>query len=150
VRGGREPGQVSYLHCPRCAHAFNLATQPACPGCGTRPGAPADAAEDVIAAWEQLARAISRATPEQLASAEARLGSSGGLVRAARPALVPQVIVRSRLAEGAVEDASIKPAPAPGRTALLATVAIALLTRLARRPLRQRARALLDAWPGRA
>jgi hypothetical protein len=102
---------VSYLHCPRCQHAYNIAVQSACPSCVTDP------TDDVVAAADQLARAIERATPAQLAAAEARLdqkrlgdgGSRGGSILRALRAAVPV------------------PSPHP---AILATVALALITRL--------------------
>ncbi|MBA3398264.1 MAG: hypothetical protein H0T89_36900 [Deltaproteobacteria bacterium] len=66
---------MSYLHCPTCACAYNVAREPACPRCGIRAGTPADPTDDVITAVEQLARAMARATPSQIASAEATLAA---------------------------------------------------------------------------
>ena len=56
---------MSYLHCPRCNRAFDLARQPACARC-VRP------ADEVAAAVQRLARA----TPAELAAAAASLGSA--------------------------------------------------------------------------
>ncbi|MBA3498959.1 MAG: hypothetical protein H0T65_01215, partial [Deltaproteobacteria bacterium] len=53
---------MSYLHCPTCACAYNVAREPACPRCGIRAGTPADPTNDIISAVEQLARAMARAT----------------------------------------------------------------------------------------
>jgi hypothetical protein len=64
---------VSYLHCPTCACAYNVAREPACPRCGGRAGTPADPTDDVITAVEQLARAMARATPIELVAAQAIL-----------------------------------------------------------------------------
>jgi hypothetical protein len=64
---------VSFVHCPDCKRAYNLVGQPACPHCGVRAGAPADPTEDIIVAADQLARAVARATPAQLAAAELTL-----------------------------------------------------------------------------
>jgi len=64
---------VSFVHCPDCQRAYNLVGSPACPHCGLRAGAPADPTEDILVAAEQLARAIARATPAQLAAAELTL-----------------------------------------------------------------------------
>ncbi|TMQ09192.1 MAG: hypothetical protein E6J90_38530 [Deltaproteobacteria bacterium] len=64
---------MSYLHCPRCSRAYNLATQPACPYCPV--AAPVDAAADVAAAIEALVRAIARATPADHAAAVAGVGA---------------------------------------------------------------------------
>lgn len=73
---------MSYVHCPDCQRAYNLIGSPACPHCGVRAGAPADPTEDILVAADQLARAIARATPEQLARADLRLR-----IRTARLAL---------------------------------------------------------------
>jgi hypothetical protein len=64
---------VSFVHCPDCQRAYNLVGSPACPHCGVRAGAPADPTEDIIVAADQLARAVARATPAQLAAAELTL-----------------------------------------------------------------------------
>jgi hypothetical protein len=53
--------------------AYNLVGSPACPHCGVRAGAPADPTDDIIVAADQLARAVARATPAQLAAAEIKL-----------------------------------------------------------------------------
>ncbi len=60
---------MSYLHCPTCACAYNVAREPACPRCGIRAGTPADPTADIVSAVEQLARAMARATPAELAAA---------------------------------------------------------------------------------
>lgn len=65
---------MSYLHCPTCRRAYNVAQLPACPVCGIMPGTPADPVDDVVAMAEQLARAIARASPDQVAAARQRLG----------------------------------------------------------------------------
>ena len=77
-----EAGKVSYVHCPDCQRAYNLVGSPACPHCGVRAGAPEDPIEDILVAADQLARAVARATPEQLARADLRLR-----IRTARLAL---------------------------------------------------------------
>ena len=96
---------MSYLHCPTCACAYNVAREPACPHCGIRAGTPADPTDDVIHAVEMLARAMARATPIELVTAQAVLdrrdaqlalpapgkptGPSPQLLRAVRAALDP-------------------------------------------------------------
>jgi hypothetical protein len=55
---------MSYLHCPSCSHAFNLAVNSQCPVCPV-PATLVDPVDDIVAAADALARAIARATPEQ-------------------------------------------------------------------------------------
>jgi hypothetical protein len=64
---------VSYLHCPTCACAYNVAREPTCPRCGIRPGTPAEPTEDIVVAVEQLARAMARATPIEVIAAQSVL-----------------------------------------------------------------------------
>jgi hypothetical protein len=59
---------MSYLHCPACSRAYNLATQPSCPYCPAV-ATPTDPADGIAAAVEALARAMARATPVQRAAA---------------------------------------------------------------------------------
>ncbi len=138
--------QVSYLHCPTCRCAYNVATQPACPRCGLQVGTPADPADDVVHAAEQLARAIARATPAQLAAAEATLDvrAAGGSFQRALPAASgtgasPSILraVRAALLPG---TPTVVPAGSRAHQALLTTVVLALLTRLAPPPRSRRAR----------
>ena len=126
---------MSYLHCPSCQCAYNVAKQAACPTCGVRAGAPTDPTEDVIAAAEQLARAVARATPVQLATAQAELAMRDAQKALPAPSMLPAAassILR------AVRAALAPPPPAPhvvsghAQKALLTTVVIALLTRLPR------------------
>lgn len=156
---------MSYLHCPTCRRAYNLAVEPACPSCGVRPGAPpADPVDDVVAAAEQLARAVARATPDELTAAEQRLDARSaqpllgdGMASAMARGQPASSIAMSARAGGqsavaaaplylrAVRAALSPRAPDPtAQQALLTTVALALLARLAAppRPLRW-ARALL-------
>lgn len=131
---------MSYLHCPTCRRAYNAATQPACPACGVQPGAPRDPTEDVIAAAEQLARAIARATPTQVAIAEAELAlrasqlalPAPGAVMPVRPTPSPAALhaVRAALAPPRAEPAVITDR---AQQPLLTTVVLALLTRLPKR-----------------
>ena len=128
---------MSYLHCPTCQCAYNVATQAACPRCGVRAGAPLDPTEDVIAAAEQLARAVGRATPVQLAQAQAELAMRDAnralpapdKLRMTAPSLLRAV--RAALAPAPVSNTN--PVVPPGQQALLTTVVLALLTRLPRR-----------------
>lgn len=114
---------MSYLHCPTCRCAYNLATQPTCPSCGIRPGTKAGPVEAIVEAAEQLANAIGRANPIQLAKARAELAARG-LVKAVRAALPSQAPVHVPKA--------IEPVVPRSQQALLTTVVIAMLTRLPR------------------
>lgn len=116
---------VSFVHCPDCQRAYNLVGSPACPHCGVRAGAPADPTEDILVAAEQLARAVARATPAQLAEAET-------LWRARSPQ-------RALPVDGV--PIALLPAPEPARRRLrdrLTEVAATLIERLPGR------------WPARA
>jgi hypothetical protein len=66
---------MSYLHCPTCSHAFNLAVTSQCPVCPV-PATLVDPAEDIVMAADALARAMARATPAQRQAAAAQIGPS--------------------------------------------------------------------------
>lgn len=129
---------MSYVHCPDCQRAYNLVGSPACPHCGVRAGAPADPVEDILVAADQLARAVARATPQELARADLRLR-----IRTARLALPapdrPDYSAPTTML-GAVRTALL---PAPKRTLRdkLVEAANALLERLP-----PRARAMLPSF----
>jgi len=139
---------MSYLHCPTCSCAYNVAREPACPRCGIRAGTPADPRDDVVAAVEQLARAIARATPAEIAAAEATLDAR--LSQLALPASTarvdsapPDLLRAVRAALDPVPVLDRDPAAEPGRPRV-ATVLMTLLERVA--PARQASwRAILDA-----
>jgi uncharacterized Zn finger protein (UPF0148 family) len=126
---------MSYLHCPTCQCAYNVAKQPACPTCGVSTSTPADPMEAVVAAAEQLARAVARATPVQLAQAQAELA-----MRDAQKALPSpsQIATAAPSLLRAIRAALAPPPPVEhvvtGRAqqALLTGVVIALLTRIPR------------------
>jgi hypothetical protein len=63
---------MSYLHCPSCMRAYNLAVQSTCPYCPVA-ATVVDPAEDIVHAAEQLARAMARATPSERSAAAARM-----------------------------------------------------------------------------
>lgn len=127
---------MSYLHCPSCQCAYNVAKQAACPTCGVRAGAPTDPTEDVIAAAEQLARAVARATPVQLATAQAELAMRDAQKALPAPSMLPAAassILRAvRAALAPPPAASPHVVSGHAQKALLTTVVIALLTRLPR------------------
>jgi len=111
---------MSYLHCPTC---------------GVRAGAPIDPAEDVVAAAEQLARAVARASPVQLAQAQAELAARDATRALPAPAAIPLAapsILRAVRAALAPPPASPHVVSGRAQQALLTTVVLALLTRLPR------------------
>jgi hypothetical protein len=77
---------VSYLHCPSCQRAFNLATHSACPYCPV-PATVVDASADIVAAAELLGRALARATPAERKAALARVDHAA-LASLSPPAVV--------------------------------------------------------------
>jgi hypothetical protein len=123
---------VSYLHCPTCQCAYNVAREAACPRCGIRPGKPANPTDEIIAATDALVRAISRATPDQVAAAEVALDDLPPM--ATGSGLIP---TRDLVAPGGrvlrAVRATLAPTPPDpdGHRALLTTVALALLARVA-------------------
>ncbi len=126
---------MTYLHCPTCQCAYNVAKQAACPTCGARAGAPTDPTEDVIAAAEQLARAVARATPVQLAAAQAELAMRDARKPLPAPSLLPAAassIIRAVRAALAPPPVSPHVVTGNAHKALLTGVVIALLTRLPR------------------
>ncbi|HEY6179626.1 MAG TPA: hypothetical protein VIX73_34465, partial [Kofleriaceae bacterium] len=66
-RNRRFVHSMSYLHCPTCSRAFNLAQHPSCPSCPVR-AVPVDPVADLVAAVDALARALAYATPAQRAA----------------------------------------------------------------------------------
>src|SRR6185295_12990921 len=62
---------MSYLHCPVCSRAFNVAQHPPCPSCPVA-ARPVDPVDDLVAAAEALSRALALATPAQRAAAAMR------------------------------------------------------------------------------
>jgi hypothetical protein len=119
---------MSYLHCPTCQRAYNVAVEPSCPYCPVA-ATVVDATEDIVAAAEVLARAIARATPAERSSAAARLDHLALPAPEAAPSISsPTVLRQIRVAIAAPE----LPSPAARRT--LASVAIAVLARLESRP----------------
>ncbi len=126
---------MSYLHCPTCQCAYNVAKQAACPACGIRAGAPLDPSEAVVAAAEQLARAVARATPVQLAAAQAELAMREAVKALPAPSALPAAATSIlRAVRHAIAPPAVSPHVVSGHAqkALLTTVVLALLTRLPR------------------
>ena len=118
---------MSYLHCPSCKRAYNIAVDSACPACPV-PATLVDPAEDIVAAAEQLARAMARATPDERDDAMGRMDRLALPAPGARPVTFHGAMVRSIR-----EALDPPPAPrhAPRRQPLLAMVATRMLERLA-------------------
>jgi hypothetical protein len=112
---------VSYLHCPQCSHAYNLAVTQQCPCCPV-PATLVDPEEDIVAAADALARAMARATPAERTAAAARIHH-----------LVPTPAPRPVAAEGSggVRSASVV-AKAPPSPRLLTRLAERLVDRAER------------------
>lgn len=141
---------MSYLHCPTCRCAYNVANEPACPRCGVSASVPADPRDAVVAAAEQLARAVARATPVQLAQAQAELAMRDAARALPAPGALrttPTSMLR------AVRAALAPPAPSEpvitnrAQQALLTTVVLALMTRLPKQRPSMRAWATTHVLP---
>jgi hypothetical protein len=86
---------MSYVHCSACQRAYNHAVQPVCPYCPVT-ATVVDPADDIVAAADQLARALARATPAERALAAARLPQLA--IQLAPPPLAKPEPVRPTLA----------------------------------------------------
>ncbi|MEO8841923.1 MAG: hypothetical protein ABI591_09720 [Kofleriaceae bacterium] len=137
---------MSYLHCPTCSHAFNLAVMSQCPFCPV-PASLVDPAEDIVAAADALARAMARATPAQRDAAAAQMGSSpvltitASLVAPHVAKAGPSPRLLTRLAESLVDRAMPALVELRDRARKLEPKVIAMLPRRAGSLLR-RVRAL--------
>jgi hypothetical protein len=130
---------MSYLHCPACSRAYNIAAQPSCPYCPVV-ATPVDATEDIVAAADTLVRAMARATPAERGAAAARMDRlalpapdterAGGRWRAAadiEAMAYRGTMLRSICNALAPAASPVPPKPQP----LLATLAFAVLERIA-------------------
>ncbi len=140
------PGNsMSYLHCPTCSHAFNLAVTAECPQCASKPieAELVDPANDIVAAADALARAVARATPAERSLAAARItrlapeALARPLVHAPSVLAPPAPRLLTRFAESIADRATDLAARAERTTAKV----IALLPRRVQR-FRDRVRAL--------
>jgi hypothetical protein len=114
---------MNYLHCPSCKRAYNLGLSSACPSCPV-PATVVDPAEDILAAAEQLARAMARATPDERDDAMARMDRLALPAPGARPVTFHGAMLRTiRQAidpDPAPVTTSSSPRQLPGRRELLA------------------------------
>jgi hypothetical protein len=118
---------MSYLHCQSCKRDYNIAVDRSCPSFPV-PATLVDPAEDIVAATEQLARAMARATPDEREDAMGRMDRLALPAPGAKPVTFHGAMVRS------IREA-LDPPPAPRHThrrqPLLAMVATRMLERLA-------------------
>src|SRR5262245_9615225 len=123
---------MSYLHCPACSRAFNLAVHASCPSCPVA-AVPVDPVEDVVAAAESLARALAQASPAQRAAAAARLRPPGthGENQLAAPPVDAAPVDHAGALRSIGSALMPAPRPLPRRQPLLATLALAMLDRVA-------------------
>ncbi|MBV8763065.1 MAG: hypothetical protein JO257_37610 [Deltaproteobacteria bacterium] len=119
---------MSYLHCPTCQRAYNLATDPLCPFCPV-PATVVDASEDIVAAAEQLARAMARATPSERTAATSRLDMLALPAPGAKPVTFHGGMLRA--IREAIEPSELPPPPKP--QPLLTAIAYAVVEKLAAR-----------------
>jgi len=148
---------MSYLHCPTCKCAYNIAVSALCPNCPV-PMSEVDPAEDIVAAAERLAHAMARATPSERKTATSRMdqlalaersvcdGPLGSMTRGpgAKPVTFHGAMLRS--IREAIEPASPPPPPKP--QPLLAAIAFAVIERISDR-INETAPRLVERIPAR-
>jgi hypothetical protein len=137
---------MSYLHCPTCQRAYNLALSTQCPSCPV-PATEVDATEDIVAAAEQLARAMARASPAERKAATTRMDQLALPAAGAKPVTFHGAMLRS------IRDAlePVAPPPVPKPQPLLAALAFAVVERISDRitELGARAPQLAERIPSR-
>jgi hypothetical protein len=114
---------MSYLHCPTCKRAYNIAISTQCPTCPV-PVQVVDAAEDIVVAAEALARAMARATPDERDDAMGRMDRVALPAPGAKPVTFHGAMLRS------IREALDPPAapPAPPKHPLLTLAGSVALT----------------------
>jgi hypothetical protein len=134
---------MSYLHCPTCKCAYNIAVSAQCPNCPV-PASEVDPTEDIVAAAEQLARAMARATPSERKAATMRMDQLALPAPGAKPVTFHGAMLRS--IREAIEPVQQPPVPKP--QPLLAALAYAVVERLSDR-LHEKAPQLMERIPSR-
>ena len=119
---------MSYLHCPTCKCAYNIALSALCPNCPV-PMTEVDPTEDIVAAAERLAHAMERATPSERKAATARMDRLALPAPGAKPVTFHGAMLRS--IRDAIEPVSPPPVPKP--QPLLAAIAFAVIERISER-----------------
>jgi hypothetical protein len=128
---------MSYLHCPTCKCAYNIAVSAVCPNCPV-PMSEVDPTEDIVLAAERLAQAMARATPQERKAATARMDQLALPAPDAKPVTFHGAMLRS--IREAIEPAAVPPPPKP----LLAAIAFAVIERIS-----DRAPRLVERIPAR-
>jgi hypothetical protein len=134
---------MSYLHCPTCKCAYNIAQSTLCPNCPV-PMSEVDPTEDIVAAAEQLARAMARATPSERKAATSRMDQLALPAPGAKPVTFHGGMLRS--IRNALEP--VAPPPVPKPQPLLAAIAYAVVERLSDK-LQEKAPQLMERIPSR-
>lgn len=134
---------MSYLHCPTCKRAYNVATSTHCPNCPVH-ATLVDPAEDIVAAAEALARAMARATPDERDDAMGRMDRLALPAPGAKPVTFHGAMVRS--IREALEPTVAQP-PVPKPQGLVTAIALSLIDRVVDHPraieMRERASRLI-------
>lgn len=70
---------MSYVHCPVCSRAYNVAREPGCPGCRAKqPAVPESrAGTDAVSTADALVRALSSASADERVAIEQMLAGTG-------------------------------------------------------------------------
>jgi hypothetical protein len=134
---------MSYLHCPTCKCAYNIALTALCPNCPV-PASEVDPTEDIVAAAEQLARAMARATPSERKEATSRMDHLALPAPGAKPVTFHGAMLRS--IREAIEP--VAPPPVPKPQPLLAAIAYAVVERITER-IHDKAPQLMERIPSR-
>lgn len=134
---------MSYLHCPTCKCAYNIAVSAQCPNCPV-PASVVDPTADIVVAAEQLARAMARATPAERKAATARMDML------ALPAPGQEPVTFHRATLQSIRDAiePVAPPPPPKPQPLLAAIAYAVVERITDR-IHEKAPQLMERIPSR-
>ena len=119
---------MSYLHCPTCKCAYNIALSALCPNCPV-PMTEVDPTEDIIAAAERLAHAMARATPSERKAATMRMDQLALPAPDAKPVTFHGAMLRS--IREAIEP--VAPPPVPKPQPLLTAIAFAVIERISER-----------------
>ena len=134
---------MSYLHCPTCKCAYNVALSTLCPNCPV-PMSEVDPTEDIVAAAEQLARAMARATPSERKAATSRMDQLALPAPGAKPVTFHGGMLQS--IRNALEP--VAPPPVPKPQPLLTAIAYAVVERLTDK-LHEKAPQLMERIPSR-